>query len=57
MAPKIRFSDNPITWIVYKYGELKSISLVMGGIQIAFPSYQAQTYAFKMCICMPYDWK
>ena len=35
MAPKIRFSDR-VTWIVYKYGELKSISLVTGAFRLHF---------------------
>lgn len=36
MAPKIRFSDDQVTWIVYKYGELKSISMVMRAFRLHF---------------------
>ena len=36
MAPKIRFSDDQVTWIVYKYGELKSISMVVWAFRLHF---------------------
>ena len=36
MAPQIRFSDDQVTWIVYKYGELKSISLGMRAFRLHF---------------------
>ena len=40
MAPKSPFSGDQLTWIIYKYGELKSLSLVMRAFRLEFlPSY------------------
>ena len=36
MAPVGIFSGDKITWIIYKYGELKSISLVMRAYRLKF---------------------
>ena len=36
MAIKIWFSDDQVTWIVYKYGELKNISMVMRAFRLHF---------------------
>lgn len=49
MAPASPFSGDQITWIIYKYGELKSITSVMRAYRLKFLRYSPCAIPSRYC--------